>query len=264
MRMALIIFLMATFFCPQLAGAMDMDDIVPISAEKEARVGASVAKQVEAQFQQTDDPLVQKRFEDIGNRLAEVCDRKVFVYRFKVLKGREGNKEESLNAFALPGGYVYIFDTLMEELGTDDKIAAVTAHEIGHICARHAVKRMQGSLGANVLMILAVVAAQDGRNVGYANEAINQLMLSYSREDELEADRLSVKYLKEADFDPNGVLQSLLMMKGLRKKGSERRYAYYKTHPYLSERIAHAKSEIRGYTDFDSYINMPEDKDGIY
>ena len=114
-----------------------------------------------------------------------------------------------------------------------------------------------------VFMLLALVTAQDGRSVAKANVALNQLMMAYSREDEFEADKLSVKYLKLAGYDPKGVLDSLLVLKNMRKKGTERAYSFYKSHPYLSERIAAARTEIQGYTDFESYINIPERKDTL-
>jgi predicted Zn-dependent protease len=243
--------------------AITGDDILPVSMEKEKRIGKSIAEQVDKKYAAVDDPLVQERFETIGKRIVAVCERNDFVYRFKVLKA-ETDGEKYYNAFALPGGYVYIFDTFMEVLETDDKIAAVTAHEIGHVSARHAVKRLQSSLGMNALMLLAVITARDGRTVARANDALTQLMMGYSREDEFEADRLSAKYLKLADFNPEGVIESLQALQKLRKRGSERRYAHYKSHPYLSERIAAANAAIKGYTDFDSYINLPENERAVY
>ena len=238
-----------------------LDDIIPISKDKERRMGQSISKQVEKQFEETDDPLVQKRFEDIGLRLSAVCERQDMVYHFKVLKAKDGQKERYYNAFAIPGGYVYMFEPLLELLETDEKIAAVTAHELGHICSKHAIKRMQSSLGINALMLLAMATAQDGRTIAKANEGLTQLMLAYSREDELEADRISVKYLKDAGFDPEGVYGSLEALRYLRKKGRENIYTDYRSHPYLSERMAAAKSEILGYTDFGSYINIPDRKE---
>ncbi|OGX17116.1 MAG: hypothetical protein A3K83_06875 [Omnitrophica WOR_2 bacterium RBG_13_44_8b] len=246
-------------FCSAISG----DDIIPISSEKEKRIGASLAEQVDKRFAQTDDPLIQKRFEDIGKRLASICDRQELIYHFKVLKAKE-DTEEYYNAFALPGGYVYIFDAFMEIMGTDDKIAAIVAHELGHICARHAVQRLQSSLGANALMVLALVTSRDGRSVAQANEALTQLMMAYSRKDEFEADRLSTQYLKKAEFDSQSVVESLLTLKKLRKKSPDRNYIYYRSHPYLSERIAAARAEIKGYTDFDSYINLPKQKEDFF
>ena len=250
----LLLFLVTFLPCTAFADA----DLIPISVEKERSIGASIAKQVEEKYDSVDDPLIQKRYEEIGKRLAESCDRKELTYHFKVLKAKDdAPKEAYYNAFALPGGYVYMFDAMMEKLETDDKIAAVTAHEIGHISARHAVNRVQGTLGANLLMILAMATAQDGRSMAQVGEALNQLMLSYSREDEFEADKLSVKYLIAAEFNPEGAAGSLIILKTLRKEGKEMKYRNYRSHPYLSERIALVKAEIKGFKDFDSYINIP-------
>ena len=246
-------------FTVDLQAADIVDDFIYISPEKEKKMGQAISKQVEKQYDAVEDPFVQERFDEIGQKVAAVCDRQEFVYHFKVLKAGEGPEENYYNAFALPGGYVYMFDKLMEELGTDDKIAAVVAHEIGHICGKHVVRRLQGSLGASALMLLAMVTANDPRSVGEANQAIGQLMMAYSREDEFEADKLSVKYLKDAGFNPEGVVQSLYTLKELRKDGREMRYRFYKSHPYLSERISAVRTEIKGYMDFDSYINIPAD-----
>jgi predicted Zn-dependent protease len=196
---------------------------------------------------------VQKRVEEIGRRLAAGTDRKSIIYHFTVLTD-EG--DDNFNAFAVPGGYIYIFDDMVEKLGTDDKIAAVLAHEMGHVEAKHSVKRMQGSLGATLLMLLGSRVATDGRDIAKANAAIGQLMMSYSRHDERQADELSVKYLKKAGFDPAGAVQSLKVLKKLRKKGPMMKYSHYRSHPYVSERISHLKNTIKGYTDFDSYINI--------
>ena len=113
-------------------------------------------------------------------------------------------------------------------------------------------------------MILALATAKDGRSVAKANEALTHLMMAYSREDEFEADKLSIQYMKEAGFDERGVLDSLLTLKELRMEGPERKYMFFKSHPYLSERIATVKTEILGYKDFDRYINLPEHKEGFY
>lgn len=245
----------------EYAVALSPDDVAPVSAEKEKALGLSLSKKVESKYEAVEDEVVQERFRAIGERLVLVCDRQEFVYHFKVLKPKEGAEiEKYYNAFTLPGGYIYMFEPLLDALETDDKIAAVTAHELGHTSGRHVVKRLQSSLGTNIIMLLALVMAKDGKSIAQANEALNQLMLSYSREDEFESDRLSVKYVKAAGFDPKGVPDSLLTLKKLRKEGPEFSYTHYRSHPYLSERIAVVSKEIKGYTDFDSYINLPVDE----
>jgi len=240
--------------------ATKKDELIVISTEAEKRMGASIAKQVEKKYKDTDDPLVQKHIEEIGCRIAETCERKDVIYRFKVLKAE---KEDDYNAFALPGGYVYIFDALINVMKDDDEIAAILAHEVGHIAAKHSIKRLQSSMGANALMLLGMGMRADSRELVKADYAVNQLMMAYSREAEREADQLSVRYLKNAGFDPNGVVESLEMLKHLRKKGPIRAYTYFRTHPYLSERLANAKSEIKECGDFESYINVTEEDDSF-
>jgi predicted Zn-dependent protease len=192
----------------------------------------------------------------MGERLAMVCDRQDLTYRFKVLKGT--NKKTDYNAFALPGGYIYIFDYLAQEQRTDDAIAAVLSHELAHVAAKHSIQRLQTGIGMNAIMLLALGLSRDGRTMAEAGSALNQLMLSYSREAEVEADRISVKYLKKAGYDPDGIIQSLEFMKNFRKKGPVFPYIFDKTHPYLSERLAHARVAVNGRSDFTSYINLPD------
>jgi predicted Zn-dependent protease len=95
------------------------------------------------------------------------------------------------------------------------------------------------------------------------NSAIGHLMSAYSRHDEKQADELSIRYMKRAGFDPKGVMQALEVLKKLRKKGPIMAYSVYKSHPYISERIANLKCEVKDGLDFDSYINIVSDKHAL-
>ena len=232
--------------------ATEEEEVIFIPVEKEKSMGKNIDEQVRKKFDLPVDPLVQKRIEEIGKRLAGGTDRRDIVYHFGVLNHEE---DDYYNAFAAPGGYIYIFDDLVEVMKDDDKIAAVLAHEMGHVEARHSVKRLQGALGITALMILgSQMNAEEGTRARL-NNAIGQLMAVYSRHDEWEADELSVRYLKRAGYDPHGAIQALEELKGLRKRGPVRKYMFYKSHPYLSSRIAHLNELVKGYADFDSYIN---------
>jgi predicted Zn-dependent protease len=233
--------------------ATDEAELILIPAAKERNMGRSIDQEIRKKFDIPVDPLIQERVEKLGERIAAGTDRKDLVYRFTVL---DDEKDDNYNAFAVPGGYIYIFSDLVEKLQTDDTIAAVLAHEMGHEEARHAIKRLQGSLGATALMLLGTQMQSDPGSYAALNAAIGQLMAAYSRHDERQADELSIKYLKRAGFDPEGTIDALRALKKLRKKASEMKYFFYKSHPYLSERIAHLRNFIKGYTNFDSYINM--------
>jgi beta-barrel assembly-enhancing protease len=232
------------------------EDIVFMSTDGEVNMGDSLSKSVEKRFKLVKDDAVQKRIADIGNKIADVCDRKDIIYHFKVIEDKD-QEEPTINAFSLPGGYVYIFKDLYEKLKSDDELAGVIAHEVAHIVARHGVKRMQSAFGYNILMVLASQARTDGRTVGKAYAAINSLMLSYSREDEIFADKLSVKYTKKADYNPEGIIKILQMLWEIQRKEPRRQYRAGMTHPYLSIRLSKVKQEIYGKMDFTDYINIP-------
>lgn len=229
------------------------EDIIFIPTEKEKNMGRNIDKQVREEFGIPVDPLVQERIDKIGERLSRVADRKDLVYKFTVIKGEKAN---NYNAFAVPGGYVYIFDDLVAKLETDDRVAGVLAHEMGHVEARHPMKRMQGAIGATALLVLTTMSPADGETKAKANAAIGQLMAAYSRHDERQADELSVKYLKEAGLDPNGAVEALETLQALVKRSPRMRYSFYKSHPYLSERIAVLRGEVKGHADFEAYINV--------
>ncbi|MFH1847252.1 MAG: M48 family metalloprotease [Candidatus Omnitrophota bacterium] len=238
--------------------ATEEEEIVFVSGERERNIGRNIDKQIEKRYNLPVDPLINKRIQSIGEKLAEGTDRKNIVYRFKVLAHKE---PDMYNAFAAPGGYVYVFIDLVEELETDDRIAAVLAHEMGHVEAKHSVKRLQANMGITALMLIGTQMQMEKGEYAAANAAIGQLISAYSRSDERQADELSVKYMRVAGFDPNGTVEALSVLKKLRSKGSRLKYFVYKSHPYLSERMAYLKKYINGYTDFDSYINLVSESD---
>jgi len=236
------------------------EDIVFMSTDGEVNLGDSLSKSVEKKFQVVEDEALQKRVSDIGQRIASACDRKDIIYHFMVIDVKEEDRKDEepiINAFALPGGYVYVFKDLCDKVKDDGELAGVIAHEVGHIVARHSAKRLQASFGYNILMVLASQTERDRRNVGKAYSAINSLMRAYSREDETFADTLAVKYNKKAGFNPEGVVTFLERLLEIQNKKPERRYISGRTHPYLSIRISKAKQEVHGKMDFTDYINIP-------
>ena len=243
-------------FC-ELNLATGQEETILISEESEIKMGESLSKQVEAKMKLDPNYTNQEKVAAIGQKLAEVSDRKQLVYHFKVLN------DDKENAFALPGGYVYVYKGLLEKMKTDDQIAAIMAHEMGHICAKHSLKRLQDSLGYQLLRIMVSQGANDNYTRYRANEAINQLMLSYSRQDEFEADRLAVKYLKKAGYKPNAMIDALNVLLNSTMEGSAKPKQYWYTHPYLAARIGEVRKEITGQMDFDDYINVTDDEEYV-
>lgn len=231
--------------------ATQQEEVYFYSTEKEVGIGNSLSKIIEEKFKLKDDPLEQKRLRQIGEKIVQAGDRREIKYYFSLLD------EKEVNAFALPGGYIYIFKDLWEKIkGSDDQIAAVLAHEMAHISARHSIKRLQGSLGYSVLTVLVgTTPSMDAQSKRKALIGINELMLAYSREDELQADSLSVKYLTLAGYNPQAILEVLnVLQKAERDKPI--RGEYVATHPYLTERMRQVTELInRGTIRFDDYIN---------
>lgn len=222
------------------------------STDKEVAMGQSVNRQVEKQLKFTNDPLEAKRVEDIGKKVAAVSDRKEIDYYFQVLD------DDTVNAVSLPGGYIYVNTGLLEKVSNDDELACVLAHEVGHIVARHSIKKLQAMQSYSILRLL-VAAAPGTQQVGTAADiAFNQFLLGYSREDELLADQLGARYAKLAGYDPHGMITFLAKLQEINRRMPLQERTYYKTHPYVPDRIRVVKQEIGESIDFDDYINIEQ------
>jgi predicted Zn-dependent protease len=227
------------------------------STSKEVAVGRRIAHRIAEELPIADDESLQERVRSIGNRIVAVCDRQELVYSFTVVN------DEDVNAFSLPGGYVFINDGLIAKTSTDDELAGVIAHEVAHIAARHAVKRFEGGLGLQIAQ-LATMAARQGEAARGLGVAARAAQLAYARQDELEADRLGVKYLKAAGFDPHGVLTFLEKLRELHHgklhylPRGVTRPQYAMTHPYVPERLRTVKESLYGVADYMDYLNTPD------
>ncbi|MBI4226711.1 MAG: M48 family metalloprotease [Candidatus Omnitrophica bacterium] len=233
------------------------EEMILIATDREVRMGASIAKQIQAskEFTVSNDPAILERLDRLGQRLAAVSDRQDLTYHFTLLEW------DQVNAFAIPGGYIYVSSALIELTRSDEELASVLGHEIGHVVAKHAIKRLQASLGATVLQALTMVGSRDATVTRGAQIALNQLFLAHSRQDELEADTLSVRYLQRAGYNPEGAIAFMERMQGHLRKEPSRPFSYSRTHPHFDDRIRVIKQSVRGQVDFEDYINMsPESR----
>jgi len=219
-------------------------EVMFINTEEEVAIGKKVEAEVLRQYKVVSDQKTQAYVRMIGQKVAQASDRQDLVYSFTVLESKE------LNAFALPGGGVYITDLLVEKLD-EDEIAAALAHEVGHIAARHSVKRIQSQMGYELLMNIALynVGKDDpklARTVSKGTGSIFQMvMLGYSRNDELFADKLAIKYINKANYSPWSVVTLLKKLKEYSKEGTPwRPLVVLRSHPYLEDRIRVAEAEV--------------------
>jgi len=222
------------------------------STDKEVQMGQSVNRQVKKEYKFAGDPLAQKRVEDIGKKIAAVSDRKDIDYYFQVLE------DDQVNAVSLPGGYVYVNSGLLDKVSNDDELACVLAHEVGHIVARHSIKKLQATQSYSILRVLVAVAPGTAEVGNAADVAFTQFLLGYSREDELLADQLGARYAKLAGYDPHGMISFLEKLQDMYRRMPLTEKNYYKTHPYASDRIRVVKQELNEGIDFDDYINIEQ------
>jgi len=248
------------FFCIYFAGCSTEYNIVTneqetyyYSTEREEQMGRNIARQIEKEYKLIDDPLVQHRVDEIGKRIVAVCDRKDIDYTFKVID------EDEVNAVSLPGGYVYVFNGLLEKVKNDDELAGVLAHEVSHIVARHSIKKLQALQGYSLVRILVAQAPGSGEVGAAADAAFLEILMGYSREDELLADQLGARYAKLAGYDPRGMLDFLETLQEVNKRKPLRKRSYYKTHPYVPDRVRVVKQELGENITFSDYINIEQE-----
>ena len=227
------------------------------STEKEVETGRKIARKVEEELPVVADEPMQRRVRQIGQRIAAVCDRRELIYHFTVVE------DQAVNAFSLPGGWVYLNDGLVTKTANDDELAGVIAHEVAHIAARHAVIRYESGLGMQIVQ-LATLATRQAAVAQGTGIAMQAAQLAYARDDELEADKLAVKYLKAAGFDPKGMLTFLETLRAVNEDKSNYlprgfvRPHYAMTHPYVPDRIRGVKEAMYGVADYIDYLNTPQ------
>jgi len=182
-------------------------DVVTISEAQEIEMGRKAHPQTLQQYGKYDDSQLQAYVTEIGQRIAAKSHRPNLQYTFTVLDSDE------VNAFALPGGYVYITRGIMAYLNSEAELVAVLGHEVGHVTARHAVRQQTGATaaGAGALLIGVLTGSSGLANV--ASTAGSALISGYGRDMELEADSLGAQYLDRLGYDPQAMIDVVRLLK---------------------------------------------------
>lgn len=212
-----------------------------ISQQQEIQVGAEQARQVNAQLPIVTDPAINRYLNTLGDSLARITSRSDIDWHFYMVNTNE------FNAFALPGGYIYVNRGVAQRSDNLSQFASVLAHEIGHVVLRHSVKQMQQMERGNVVVTAGCVLlnacgsaiAQTGINVfGSA------IFAKFSRDDERQADAAGIEEMVRAGINPNGM--PAMFQKLLNERQSQRGSldAFFATHPLEEERIDNAKARI--------------------
>ena len=209
-----------------------------ISQQSEVQIGREAATSLEKQYGLVKDTALNTRVNNIGSRVARGCGRKNITYTFKILK------TDDVNALALPGGPVYVTYGLMKLQPTDSQLANVLGHEVGHICARHIIKKMEAQIGYS--MLYSIILSDSKKDIqNLSNTAFNLLALGYSRQDEFQADELGIEYAFRAGYDPYGMAGFLKLLKRNQKTNQSHIDVFFSTHPHVDDRIERAE-EIAG------------------
>lgn len=215
-------------------------DFVVLSEEQEIQMGREYNAQILRQYQIYEDEKIQNYVQSIGESLAKKSHRPNLIYRFTVLDSPE------INAFALPGGYIYINRGLMAYMSSEEELAAVLGHEIGHVTARHSVRQYSQAQLMGVLS--AAIEINSGRTAGdLANLASGALLSGYGREMELEADDLGAQYIYQDGYSPQGMYDVLAVLKDqeiyskkvAKQRGIEPRnyHGVFASHPSNDKRL---------------------------
>ncbi len=207
-----------------------------LSTKDEVRIGKDAAAEVEKRYKVIQGTADARRVGVIGARILEHCDRREGVpYFVKLLDVKD------VNAVSLPGGPIYVYRGLLEFLqGDDDALACVIAHEVGHVDARHSAKQMSQQMVAN-LGVLLVLRGKTAQDIGALTTDL--LNLSYSREDEYEADHRGVSYAHKAGFKATGMVAFFKKLQEL-EKGKARDPEILRSHPYTTARLARVERII--------------------
>jgi predicted Zn-dependent protease len=187
------------------------------------------------------DPLISEYVNRIGQNLVRSSDAKV-PFTFQVIEG------DSPNAFALPGGYVFVYTALLKIASEEDELAAAMAHEIGHVAARHMTRQASRSQIVNMAGVpigvilgggIGGAVARQGAGVG-----LPAAFMHLTRQDESEADYLGVQYLYAAGYDPNGAISIFEKLESLERKQPGTVARIFSTHPMDAARIRKTEQEI--------------------
>ena len=213
------------------------------SEDDETRISREFRREAKKQFKFSNNPEVERYVDRIGRRILAATGPLSFDYRFFVIE------ENQLNAFAVPGGSIYIFTGLIERAKTTDELAGVIGHEIVHVKGRH-MARSSGPDAVSLLSLLSLAllarsgsGAQAAGMVGQAVAATRQA--SYSRQLELESDTLGTRYIAAAGFDPKGTVGFLKTMDQERALNPIDVPAYILSHPITQERVANAELVVK-------------------
>lgn len=231
-----------------------------VSENQEIQMGREADPQVTASYGLVDDPELQRYVSDIGLRLAAESERPDLPWSFKVVD------DPIVNAFALPGGFIYVTRGILAHFNTEAELAGVLGHEIGHVTARHGAAQMSRQQLQQVGLVAGMIASERFREYGgLAMGALQVLNLSYSRGQETQSDELGLRYIAREGYDADAMIGVFQMLASAGSAGGDggRLPEWQLTHPYPENREANMREVIAetgasrsGTVNRDEYLSM--------
>lgn len=216
-----------------------------ISDAREEEIGGTMAAEVNPHLPILDDSLINAYVQSVGRQISEVSERPDLNYSFYIVN------TDIVNAFALPGGHIYLTRGLISRMEHGSEFAGAVAHEIGHVAARHGVQRLQRELrtGSLVTVLYNTILGGEPELLRENSLRLADMLWSaeHSRRDEEEADRLAVGYLAKAGLDPSGVvslLETILHEEEADSSGFSQMETWFASHPLTESRITGAREAI--------------------
>jgi predicted Zn-dependent protease len=212
-----------------------------VSQDEEVELGRRNAEQVDAQLQLVRDPVASNYVQALGTSLARATTRQDLEWRFRIVDSRQ------INAFALPGGFIYVNRGLIERAERLDELAGALAHEVGHVALRHSARQIEKQTKTGVAVELGC-RLTDLCNSDVARAAIQvggaALFARYSRHDEAEADSEAVQLVIDAGIDPDGIPALFQRLIEERRRSPARIEVFFASHPLEEDRIVATQREI--------------------
>jgi len=189
-------------------------DAFLMSNKQEVKLGEQVHKELLKEFKLYQNPTVNNYVKGVGKKIVSKCDRKDITYHFFVLDTK------MINAFAAPGGYIYVTTGMLGFLNNEAELACVLGHEIAHVTERHGAKRMREVLGYQILAV-GLAASGVAVDAQILNLGVNLAMNGYSQDNEYEADEKGIIYANRAGYNPNAMQNFFLRLEEKNKSKSD-------------------------------------------
>ena len=212
-----------------------------VSEDQEVALGRQNAEQINSQLPVVTDPQISAYMQELGSQIARTTSRADLDWHFYVIN------TDQVNAFALPGGYIYINRGLIESTDKLDELAGTLGHEIGHVIQRHSVKQMEKAQKTNVgVAVLCTLTNICETGIGQTAVRVggSALFARHTRLDELQADSEAVVNVTRAGFDPNGIPKLFEILLRERQREPTKLESWFASHPMEEARIERTKRLI--------------------